>query len=171
MENLRGSTMRHKEIRLVLSGTLLVGLVVALYGYNTHKPRTQTIQSEHSTLPTGSVRVVTDPDNQSLSVSEQSASSTGSMIVVAGQDSQPLSIYSDSKQNNASSTVPTTSSSKVIRPSYTRNSTTGYYTGINNLVPYYGGTPMPDFDFGRPSPTLEMPPTQCVKQVDSSYPC
>lgn len=144
--------MRLTKTRLVISVLVVAGFLGAVYSYNTHNRIVQGNQADVSSTSSGSLQVSSSPN------------------------SQTISLDSPSQENSVSSTpdAQATSSTATSSPKQSTASSGGSSHYAEDLAIINGlstqTTPMPNFDYGRPSPTLNVPPSpNCGSNSDSSY--
>lgn len=143
--------MRLTKIRLVISVLVVAGLLGAIYSYNTHHLITQNDQENTSYTSGGSLQVSSSPS------------------------SQTISLYSPSQENSVDPTLNAQANRSMGASSPNQSTTSSggsaHYAQdvaiINGLSTQT--TSMPNFNYGRPSPALNVPPSpNCGSNSDSS---
>lgn len=138
--------MRLNKITLSILTLMLIGLAGALYSYNTYHNNKQVGSQENTPAGESTIRIDTSPN------------------------SQTIELYSPSTQNSNGATQGSQTTNKTPPPSSYSQPTYHSANLEQYLPPSYSSTPMPSFDFGRSSPTLQVPPQpNCGANADSSY--
>lgn len=138
--------MRLNKIRLLISTLMLIGLIGTVYSYNTYHNNKQVGYQENKTGGESTIKIDTSPNNQIIELYS------------------PTSQNSNGATQGSQTTKKSPPASSYNQPTY-RSTNLGQY-----LPPDYSSTPMPNFDYGRPSPAFQPPPQpNCGANVDSSY--
>jgi hypothetical protein len=131
-------------------------LIATLYVYNVNNIQKQADRAEPKYNNNETLNVLDKPTTPTLTMGDDN--SQGSTYNRTGSSQS-----NNSTQGQYNSPVQSSNQSTSAMNSSIKNA----LDSLSN----YKSTPPPEIDYDRPAPTLIIPPTQCVKSTDSSYPC
>ena len=142
--------MHLTKTRLTISVPLIAILLGALYCYNIPPRTKQVLQANTKSSFSGSLQVDSSPASSVYSICISACNNTVTPQVENSsipKSTPTLSQDTSVNQNSGQSSAPINYGSLYLSPS----------------------TPVPTFDYNRPSPTLSVPPSPSCGVSDSSY--